>query len=211
MVSVLTAAQSPARPPIDELVRQLQVKYDSVQEFSADFEHRYSGGVLNVSIVERGTVLIKKPGKMRWHYSTSEEKLYVSDGNTFYSYFPLDRQVIVTQVPSDDRASTAVLFLAGKGNISEDFAAAYQDTAFPPNAWVIRLTPHLADTDYERLTVTVDRESLSIIGLSTTDFQGGESTYIFSNLEENQNSPDSLFNFTIPDNTDVLTEDGFIR
>jgi outer membrane lipoprotein carrier protein len=207
--SLPRAAQPTSRPPIDQLVRDLQAKYDSVRDFAADFEHSYAGGLLSLAVIEHGTVEIKKPGKMRWRYATSEEKLYISDGETFYSYFPLDRQVIVTAVPPDDRASTAALFLAGKGSLSQDFSAAYDESDFPPNAWVIRLTPRGGDVDYEWLTVTVDRRSLSITGLSTADYQGGESTYRFSNLEENQGLSDSLFTFTIPDNTDVVTEEAF--
>ena len=204
-------AQPLGAPPIDQLVRNLQLKYNSVRDFSADFEHRYSGGLLSLSVVEHGTVLIKKPGKMRWSYATAEEKIYVSDGQTFYSHFPLDRQVIVTAVPPDDRASTAALFLAGKGSLSEDFDAAYEDTPSGPDSWVIRLTPHAADADYEWLILTVDQRTLSITGLSTTDFQGGQSTYVFTGLEENQGLPDSLFEFTIPDNTDIVSDDPFIR
>ena len=105
--------------------------------------------------------------------------------------------------------STAALFLAGKGNLSQDFSAAYDEAAFPPNTWVIRLTPQVGDVDYEWLTVTVNQRTLSITGLSTADYQGGESTYRFSDLEENQGLSDSLFAFTIPDNTDVVTDDAF--
>ena len=206
-----SAAQPSSRPPIEQLVRDLQSKYDSVRDFSADFEHRYSGGILNLSVVEHGTVEIKKPDKMRWRYSTSEEKLYISDGETFYSYFPLDRQVLVAAVPPDDTASTAALFLAGKGSLSRDFTAAYDDGASPPNTWVIRLTPHTGDADYEWLTIAVDQRTLSMTGLSTADYQGGESTYVFSNLKENRGFPDSLFSFTIPENTDVVTEETFTR
>ena len=209
--SAPSALQPGGRPPIAQLVSDLQAKYDSVRDFSAEFEHRYSGGLLSLSVIEHGTVEIKKPGKMRWRYSTAEEKIYISDGSTFYSYFPLDRQVLVAAVPPDDSASTAALFLAGKGSLSKDFTAAYDDVAFPPNTWVIRLIPHVDDADYEWLSVTVDQRTLSITGLATADYQGGESTYLFSNLEENRGLPDSLFSFTIPENTDVVTEDTFRR
>ena len=204
-------AQPPGAPPLDQLVRNLQLKYDSVRDFSADFEHQYTGGLLSISLVEHGTVLIKKPGKMRWSYATADEKLYVSDGETFYSYFPLDRQVIVTDVPPDDRASTPALFLAGRGNLSEDFDASYEDAPASPEAWVIRLTPRVANAGYEWLVVTVDRRSLSITGLSTSDFQGGQSTYIFTRLEENQDLSDSAFEFTIPDNIDIVSDGLFLR
>ena len=204
-------AQPPKAPALDQLVRDLQAKYDTVRDFSADFEHRYTGGVLSVSLVEHGTVLIKKPGKMRWSYATADQKLYVSNGEMFYSYFPLDRQVIVTKVHQDQQASTAALFLAGQGRLSEDFDASYEAAPASPDSWTIRLTPRVSNADYEWLVVTVNRRSLSITRLSTLDFQGGQSTYIFTGLEENQDPPDSEFEFTIPDNTDVVSDDPFLR
>ncbi len=206
-----TQGQSLSPPPIDDLVRDLQTKYDSVRDFSADFEHRYSGGVLRTSIVEYGTVLIKKPGKMRWRYTSAEEKLYVSDGEIFYSFFPLDQQVIVAEVPPDDQGSTPALFLAGKGSLADDFRAAYANEPATPDSWIVRLTPETSGADYELLTLTVDRESLAITGLSTEDVQGGRSSYRFTNLVENRGVPDSSFDFEIPENAYVIRQDAPTR
>ena len=88
-----------------ELAQALQRQYDTVKDFSADFVHAYQGGVLRKQISERGRVLIKKPGKMRWDYTAPEPKLFVSDGTKIYSYIPQDKQVIVTSVPRDDEAT----------------------------------------------------------------------------------------------------------
>src|SRR5437588_3955950 len=104
-----------------ELAQALQKKYDTIKDFSADFVHAYEGGVLKKQITERGHLLVKKPGKMRWDYSTPEPKQFVSDGVKMYSYIPEDKQVIVAPVPADEEAPTPTLFLAGKGNVTRDF------------------------------------------------------------------------------------------
>ena len=205
-------AQDPTRPPIVDLLTALQHKYDSVRDFSANFEHTYAGGVLRTKLVERGTVLIKKPGMMRWDYTEPEEKAFVSDGTTLYSHIPVDRQVLVGQVPPEDPASTPVLFLAGKGDLTQDFTAAYSEAPdAPPDTWIIRLTPRQATVDYEWLTLAVDRAGLSIMQFIAVDFQGAVSTFTFTNLRENENLPDRLFDFHIPSGTEVITEDSFSR
>jgi outer membrane lipoprotein carrier protein len=107
-----------------ELAAALQKKYDAIKDFSADFSHTYEGGVLHKQITERGHLLVKKPGKMRWDYSTPETKQFVSDGLKMYSYIPQDKQVIVATVPPDEDAPTPTLFLAGKGNVTRDFTPA---------------------------------------------------------------------------------------
>ena len=200
------------RPPIADLIVDLQAKYDSVRDFSADFEHTYAGGVLRTVLVERGTVQIKKPGMMRWNYNWPEEKVFVSDGSSLYSYIPFDRQVIVGQLPSDDRASTPALFLAGRGNLSTDFTAAYDALGTTASdTWVVRLTPTGENVDYSHLMLGIDRISLSITQLSETDHQGAVSTFTFTALKENEQLPDSLFTFEVPRGTEVITEDSFRR
>lgn len=205
------AAQPSAPPPIDELVAELQDKYDSVRSFSAEFEHTYTGGVLRTALVERGTVQIRKPGRMRWSYTDPEEKLFVSDGVSLYSYIPFDRQVIVGTVPPDDTASTPALFLAGKGRLTDDFSAAYDEARTTPSTWAIELTPLRENVDYTSLVLLVDRETLSIRQIRAIDFQGAASTFSFEALQENPVLPDSLFTFDVPDDVEVVSEDSFRR
>lgn len=200
-----------ARPLLEELIQDLQAKYDAVRDFTATFEHEYHGGLIRTTVVEHGTVVIKKPGKMHWRYTSAEDNMYVSDGTTFYAYFPFDRQVIVTPVPSGNLASTPALFLAGRGNILEDFVASYDEDPAAPGTWAIRLVPIRPDTEYDWLTVFVEQTTLSLVGLSTVDAQGGQSTYRFSDLAENQNPPDSLFVFDIPDGVDVIADEPLLR
>ena len=125
LVVVLSAgvsAQSPQPASADRIARDLQNKYDRVTDFSTDFVHSYRGGVLKQQATERGHLLVKKPGKMRWDYTSPEEKVFVSDGVKMYSYIPQDKQVMVATVPPND-ATTPALFLAGNGNLTRDFTA----------------------------------------------------------------------------------------
>src|SRR5205085_2719170 len=97
----------------DAIARDLQKEYDRITDFSADFVHTYRGGVLKQQATERGQMMVKKPGKMRWEYTSPEKKTFVSDGHKIYSYLPKDRQVIVGAVPQDE-AATPALFLTGR-------------------------------------------------------------------------------------------------
>ena len=191
-----------------DLAQALQRKYDTIRDFSADFVHTYQGGVLHKKVTERGQVLIKKPGKMRWDYTSPEKKLFVSDGVKIYSYFPEDRQVIVGSVPKDDRATTPVLFLAGKGNITRDFTPSIGELppGSPAGSVALKLVPKTAQPDYDWLLLVVDRQSLALRALVTTDAQGGTSSISFANLKENVNPADKQFAFNIPRGVDVINE-----
>jgi outer membrane lipoprotein carrier protein len=201
LVPAVAVAQP--RPAAVDTARALQEKYDRVKDFTADFTHTYEGGVLKRKSVERGTVQIKKPGRMRWEYTAPEKKTFVSDGVKIYSYVPADKQVIVSDVPPSDEATTAVLFLAGKGNLVRDFDVTYADTAIP-GAVALRLNPRQKQRDYDWLIVVVDAASLQIRALTAADQQGGRSTFEFSNYRENTGIADNVFAFKIPRGADVI-------
>lgn len=197
-------AQSPTAP---ELAQQLQKKYDSIHDFSADFVHVYEGGALHKQITEHGRLIIKKPGKMRWEYAAPDQKLFVSDGLKMYSYVPQDKQVIVSNVPQGDEASTPTLFLAGKGNLVRDFTPSIVPVprGMPADSRALKLVPLSPQRDYDWLVLVVDPVTLDFRGLVTVDAQGGISTFSFTNLKTNTNPADKEFAFKIPRGVDVVT------
>lgn len=207
ILSMMAAAPSAqTRPSADALARSLQQRYQGIRDFSANFVHSYRGGVLRTQTSERGTVAIKKPGLMRWIYTSPEKKEFVSDGRKVYSYLPEDRQVIVSDVPPADQAASPALFLAGKGDIARDFTAAYVDTTVVSGSAALKLTPRRSEPDYEYLIVALDPATLQIRALTTRDHQGGDSTLTFSNMKENQGLTDKQFAFRVPRGVDVITD-----
>jgi outer membrane lipoprotein carrier protein len=202
LVAVLVAALS-----APELAQQLQKKYDGIRDFTANFVHAYEGGALHKQITERGRLIVKKPGKMRWDYAAPDEKVFVSDGMKMYSYIPQDKQVIVSNVPQDDQATTPTLFLAGKGNLVRDFTPSLVPVpkGMPADSLALKLVPKSPQRDYDWLVLVVDPNSLDFRGLVTVDAQGGISSFSFTNLKTNTNPADKEFAFKIPRGVDVVS------
>ncbi|MBI3403476.1 MAG: outer membrane lipoprotein carrier protein LolA [Acidobacteria bacterium] len=200
----LTAAADLTAP---EFAQALQRKYEGIKDFSADFVHAYEGGVLRKLITERGRLLVKKPGRMRWEYAAPEEKVFVSDGVKMYSYIPEDKQVIVATIPPQDAATTPTLFLAGKGNLTRDFTPSLVDlpAGMPAGSRSLKLVPKSPQREYDWLVLVVDPVTLGLRGLVTVDAQGGKSSFSFKNLKENVGLTDKDFAFKIPRGVDVVT------
>jgi outer membrane lipoprotein carrier protein len=206
--SVLTSGTlRGADPTPAEFGDALQRRYEGIKDFSADFTQTYHGGILNRRLTERGRLLVKKPGKMRWEYTAPENKLFVSDGVKAYFYIPKDRQVLVSSAPSADGASTPALFLAGKGHITRDFTPSWGEV--PPgsaaDSRALKLVPKTPQPDYDWLVIVSDPATLAIRGLVTVDAQGGVSTFLFANLKENVGTADNAFEFKMPRGVDVVT------
>jgi outer membrane lipoprotein carrier protein len=200
-----TVARS-AEQTAAELTAALQRKYDGIRDFSADFTHTYEGGVLRKQITERGRLLVKKPGKMRWDYSAPERKQFVSDGTRMYSYLPQDKQVIESEVPPADQAGTPTLFLAGKGSLTRDFTPSLVDApaGMAAGSRALKLVPKGRQPDYDWLVLVLDPATLAIRGLVTVDGQGGTSSFSFTNLKENIGLADKEFAFKVPRGVDVI-------
>jgi len=194
------AGQVPTTPSAQEVASALQRKYDTIRDFSTDFVHQHEGGVLRRKRVERGTLLVKKPGKMRWTYKSPDEKVFVSNGVRLIQYFPEENRAVVSQVPEDDQA--AVLFLAGRGNLVRDFNVSFGQGT-PAAAWILRLEPRKPQPEYDWLEVTAARDSLRLQALTVAEKQGGRSTFQFTNFKENPGLADKTFDFSIPRGAEV--------
>lgn len=198
-VHPLTGTQT---PEASDLAARVQARYNTIRDFTADFTQRQTSPLLPKPVVERGEVKIKKPGRMRWVYTTGDRNQVISDGTTIYAYFPQDRHVSPTPMPRGDEASTALLFLAGQGNITRDFTAT-MPAEQPAGEWRLTLRARTQEADFETLTLEIDRVSLAFRGLVIIDQQGGTSAFRFTNMRENRGLADSEFAFVIPRGVEV--------
>lgn len=182
----------------------VQTFYEQTRDVSADFHQTYVNKLYDRTDKSRGRVVFKKPGKMRWDYTNPEKKLFISDGRTIYFHLPADRQVIKNDVPEGDQATSAVLFLMGKGDIVRDFTIRWAEGG-DGTQYRLRLDPKARQAEYDWLEVAADRETLRIVGLTAGDGQGGRSSFTFSNYKENVGLADKMFQFSIPRGTEVIS------
>lgn len=190
-----------APPSAAVLAGQLQKRYESIRDFTADFEQTYRGALLRRAETERGKVLLKKPNRVRFTYEAPDPKVFNSDGVLFRSYSKKERAGSEYPLPKENEASTALMFLAGRGNLARDFTAGLA-TGAPATEWHLGLVPKMKQADFDTLTLFVDRRTLALLGFVTTDDQG-TNTIRFSNLKENTGLADSAFTFNFPPGTEI--------
>ena len=205
---VSCAAGVGAQPPQDPtaLAAKVQQRYNAIKDFQGDFVQTYEGGVLRTKTTERGTVAIKRPGRMRFTYTKPERKEFVSDGTRLYTHLVADKQVIVSPAPDPSDGSMPALFLAGQSDLSRDYVATF--TPVPGAAaglTTLQLVPKKPHADYDSLGIGIDPKTLQIQFLTALDKQGGRSSFSFSNLKENRGLSDKDFEFRIPRGVDVVT------
>ncbi len=188
-----------------EVAGRLQKKYDRVRDFSADFAHTTKAGRSKRIPSERGTVLVKKPGKMRWEYKPPEEKVFVSDGAR--DLFSTSRPTTGHRQPGAGRTTRrprpSVPRRQGQPDArlqrdatSTGAVAGHADAAARSEA---------PQRDYDWLEISSSRETARRSRRSTAaDKQGGRSTFQFTNFKENAGLADKDFEFKIPRGADVI-------
>src|SRR5262245_19895023 len=82
--SVLRAADL----DVTEILKGIEDRYNRVQTLQLSFSETITQQ--GRTHTEQGELFLRKPGRMRWQYSTG--KLYISDGKYIYFYDPREKR-----------------------------------------------------------------------------------------------------------------------
>jgi outer membrane lipoprotein carrier protein len=120
LLCLLALPLDAAAPGLAALLKALEARYNHAQTLQVIFHETFTGpGQPQRS--ESGTLLLRKPGRMRWDYTSPAGKLFVSDGKYLYLYTPSDRVVEKTQVKESEDMRAPLAFLLGKLHFAKEF------------------------------------------------------------------------------------------
>jgi outer membrane lipoprotein carrier protein len=75
---------------LQEICKQVDQRYNRLHSLRVQFTESYQG--MGMERTENGTLLLQKPGRMRWDYSKPAGKVFVIDEKYGFSYTPGDAQ-----------------------------------------------------------------------------------------------------------------------
>jgi outer membrane lipoprotein carrier protein len=207
----LLAWATGSAPSLEEAVQRLEATYKGIRDLKATFEQAAFNRTLNQTLPARGTLYLKKPGKLRWEYSTPAPQQIVSDGKQLWVYTPELKQVNVTGAPQA-LAGPAGSFLQGLGQVREHFQVRFLNPAQPtdPDGLVVLdLTPKQPQPTMARLVLSVDPRSHLVRKAVVYDELGNTVTVRFLEVAVNPGLADTLFVFVPPAGVTVVPTPGF--
>jgi outer membrane lipoprotein carrier protein len=206
LAGVTGAAQAPPAqgqtPSAADLARRIQTYYHSIADFTADFTVNYKYESFRQVSVEQGDLKVKKPNRMWWSYTAPDRKEYIADGTMFYQYFPKDRFCEVGALPKAEDSDLALLFLAGRGDLTRDFTPKLPASQ-TEGEWRLTLEPKSKQQDYSSLTLAVRRDTLALTGLVMVDEMGTQ-TFQFTRFRANRGLKDADFVFRPPRGVEII-------
>jgi outer membrane lipoprotein carrier protein len=184
---------------LDGMLKGIERRYNTAKTLQADFVQTYT--YRGRKTMEKGALYLRKPGRMRWQYSTPAGKLWVSDGEYVYAYDPEDKRVEKSKLKDAGDLRAPLAFLLGKLNFHDDFK---QFTSAPQGADTkIIATPKSDKFPYTEVAFVASPEFV-IKQLAVKGADGSEMDYIFDNEKKDPLLTDALFKFNPPPDVAIV-------
>ena len=191
-------AETSEQQALDSIQRQ----YEKVSTFEADFTQRSYVKMMNQTQSVKGTVKIKKPGKMKWVYGTPDTQILISDGKNLWLYVPEEEQATKVPVESIYSSNTPALFLAGKGKLTQSFNV--ESVSEENKNILVTLVPKNDDQGLARLILHADKKNYQITGSTVYDKLGNKTEIRFSQIRINREIPEEQFQLKTPPGVEIL-------
>ena len=197
---LLVAAGPVSAQSLDDVLREVEGVYGRMTDLRADFTQVAFNKSLNQSIPAKGTVYLKKGGKLRWEFTEPTPQEIVSDGKKLWVYTPTLNQANVAEAP-EALAGPAGSFLAGLGKLRSEFQVRFLNPAQPKDTdgnWALDLTPKQPLPTLSRLILALDPKSWEIKKAVVHDQFENTVTMRFTKMAVNSGLPDRTFTFVAP-------------
>jgi outer membrane lipoprotein carrier protein len=188
------AQASSAAPTAHDLAARVDRHYNQLHSLRAGFTETYQG--LGMDRTESGTLLLLKPGNMRWDYTTPPGKIFLVDSSYSLFYAPGDAQVQRIRTRALDDMRSPLRLLLGHTKLEKELEN-LTVTAGANGRLTLTGVPKGLEKRVARIKLTVTTEgAIESIEIAETD--GALTRFVFTGEEPNASIPAGVFRFTPP-------------
>ena len=183
----------------DALLRKIDDHYNHLNSLRARYTEHYAG--MGMDKTESGTLVLKKPGRMRWTYDQPAGKVFVLDGKSAWSYTPGTDQTQRIPAKQLDDLRSPLRFLLGHTQLRKelDNLTVTADGA----GFRISGVPKGMEQRVKVLSLWVTPAG-AIDRMRLEEVDGAVTEFVFSDLKENVPVKDSDFAFVPPAGVTVV-------
>lgn len=197
-------APVPAAAPssASDVVDKVQKFYAEIKQVSAQFRQSVTYDTFGSTKLSDGTLIIQKPGKMRWDYlekkkdKVSVKKSFISNGSYLYMVEHDNKQVVKKNL-QQDLMPVAVSFLYGKGDLKAEFNAELDKTGKygGKEDLVLKMTPKKPSAQYKNLILVVSPSDFHVTQSVIIDSSNNINHFRFFAPDFQKSVKDSWFEF----------------
>jgi outer membrane lipoprotein carrier protein len=194
----------PAKPDIQcsakSIATAVDRHYNALKSLQVHFSQQYAGMGMNRE--ESGTLLLKKPGRMRWSYAKPAGKLFVLDGKYAYFYAPGDTQVQRVPAKQLDDLRSPLRFLLGHTQLAKEMNGLTVAHAASDAFWLTGV-PKGLEKRVEKMKLGVKRDG-SIFQIEVEEVDGARTVFSLNDEKPNAPAADAEFIFQAPKGVPVV-------
>jgi outer membrane lipoprotein carrier protein len=201
---LLATAPLAAQVNAHDLAAKVDQRYDHIHTLEARFEETYAGA--GMKRTESGTLLLKKPGRMRWNYDQPRPKLFLTDGQSAWFYVPGEKQARRTPIKQLDDLRSPLRYLLGKTKLEkelEGLSLATDVQPIQPGDYVLRGIPKGMRERVQQTLLEVTPDGL-ITRIKVEELDGSVTEFRFLQQQPNVEIADQQFRFTPPAGVEVV-------
>jgi outer membrane lipoprotein carrier protein len=196
-------AQAPPASALDKadlaLVHKVDDHYNHLASLRTAYTEHYAG--MGMDRTEIGTLLLKKPGRMRWNYAEPVGKVFVLDGKFGWFYTPGDAQAQRIPAKQLDDLRSPLRFLLGHTQLQKELDGL---TVTPAGSgFAITGVPKGMAERLKLLTLVVSPAG-AIDRMRLEEGDGAVTEFTFSQMQEDVPVSDADFKFTPPAGVTVV-------
>lgn len=190
---------SAQQPSVHDIAQRVDRRYNQLRSLKAQFTESYEG--LGRARTESGTLLLQKPGRMRWDYSNPAGKIFLLDGKYAWFYAKGDPQVQRMDAKKLDDLRSPLRFLLGHTKLEKEID--HLSAAPAPDGYTLSGIPQGQANRIQRLTINVTAEGV-ITGIEIEEVDGAVTRFTFTGEQPNAPMPPGTFHFSPPPGVPIV-------
>jgi outer membrane lipoprotein carrier protein len=195
---VLTAsslAYAQQDPSVHDIAQLVDRHYNQLHSLRAEFTETYEG--LGISRSESGTLLLLKPGRMRWDYSQPAGKLFLIDGKYAWFYVQGEAQVQRMAAKQLDDLRSPLRFLLGHTELEKEMTGLRVE-ASANGVFTLSGQPQGQENRVKRVALVIAEKTGAIQAIEIDEQDGAITRFTFTGEQTHAPVPESAFHFTPP-------------
>lgn len=177
--------------------QQLEAFLKDLTTLQADFEQTLQQD--DQAYTSNGVFYLKRPGLLRWEYTTPSEQLIVADGDRIWLY-DIELEQVSHRSQQAALVGTPAQLLSDQAPISEHFQV--NDLGEVDGLSWVELLPREKESQFSSLRLALIENNLQ--RMEMIDNFGQTTRFVFENLQRNLALDAALFTFKPPPMIDLI-------
>ena len=193
MLLLWPAASFSQQPSAQQLAQRVDHYYNRLHSLRTSFTESFHG--MGIDRNESGTLLLRKPGKMRWDYASPAGKVFLLDGKYAWFYSPGDAQVERVAASQLDDLRSPLRFLLGHTQLQKELEGLTLSAG--EGGLLLSGVPKGMQNRVARIVIGVGEDG-GIHSMTIDEVDGARTEFRFNNSQPNVPAPDTDFMFHPP-------------